>query len=348
MKIYRRFILPLLVSTPLYATPFEITGTINHTIQNADKTATKEITLLKVKLSEQAMKHLKARAGQLSESSLKIPSSKLPERVQLGMNGVPVMDQGHHGSCVTFANTAAIDAALGQGDYISQLCQLQLGRYLENNGFLYSGWKGSYGPYVLHQMTQFGIVSKENQKKYGCGGLTDYPLDKPDPQSEMPLEEYRLVSEKLPFHEEIWYPLLPWYQSTVERTDTTKILERVKKALKEGDRVTFGVLLLDFDLGVAGAVGKHHVANDTWVLTPEIARDVVFNPDFGGHEMIITGYDDSAVARDPEGRQHHGLLTIRNSWGSDYGFHGDFYMSYDYFVLLVDEAQRIRSIKSME
>jgi C1A family cysteine protease len=42
----------------------------------------------------------------------------LPSSVNLGMNNVPVLDQGRHGTCATFATTAAVDAALGQGDYV--------------------------------------------------------------------------------------------------------------------------------------------------------------------------------------------------------------------------------------
>ena len=67
----------------------------------------------------------------------------LPKRILLGMNNVPVLDQGSHGTCVTFAITAAIDAALSKGDYISQLCQLELGTYLEPMGYSVSGWDGS-------------------------------------------------------------------------------------------------------------------------------------------------------------------------------------------------------------
>ena len=52
----------------------------------------------------------------------------------IGMNNVPVLDQGRHGSCATFAATGALDAALtkpsGELGYISQLCNLDLGNYV--------------------------------------------------------------------------------------------------------------------------------------------------------------------------------------------------------------------------
>ena len=91
------------------------------------------------------------------------------------MNKVPVLDQGIHGTCVTFAVTGAIDAVIGKGDYVSQLCNLQLGSYLEKHGYGMSGWNGSHAIYVINQIEQFGIINMEKQKKLGCGGMKSYP-----------------------------------------------------------------------------------------------------------------------------------------------------------------------------
>ena len=113
----------------------------------------------------------------------------------------------------------------------------------------------------------------------------------------------------------------------------------VKTALNSGDRVAFGVLLPRIDLGMVGAVASYKGNQDTWVLTPEITADVRYAN--AGHEMIITGYDDDAIAIDDKGKQHKGLLTLRNSWGSKYGDNGNFFMSYDYFKLLTFEARRL-------
>ena len=114
------------------------------------------------------------------------------------MNNVPVLDQGQHGSCVTFAVTAAYDAVIGSGDYISQLCQLQLGNYLEANGYGYSGWNGSLGRYVLSQIDSFGIVTKAQEASYGCGGLYQYPGNEATPRAPMTVKAYHQISEPLP------------------------------------------------------------------------------------------------------------------------------------------------------
>ena len=77
---------------------------------------------------------------------LRAPKDGLSSSIDLGMNNVPVLDQGSHGTCVTFATTAAVDAVLGKGDYVSQLCNLELGATLEQFGYYPSGWDGSFGP----------------------------------------------------------------------------------------------------------------------------------------------------------------------------------------------------------
>ena len=353
MKISRLCYLAAFVSSSVMAgNDIQIVGemtqtvsTVHHNLSLSTRStpAVREITLMKLKLSDSAQNTFKNRLH-ASGKKAAMPAGNYSPSVQLGMNGVPVLDQGSHGSCVTFANTAAFDAVLNKGDYLSQLCQLQLGRYFENNAYSPSGWDGSFGHIVLSQMEQFGVVNKEQQRAHGCGGLTEYPVSGADPESEVNLADYHQISE--PLSDKLaWSPVLDVYQAVLQETDTKNVLEDIKKALGQGDRMTFGVLLVDFHLGVAGAVGTHHASYDSWVLTPEIIDDINNGAEFGGHEMIITGYDDNAVAIDEEGRKHQGLLTLRNSWSDQIGNSGDFYMSYDYFTSLVIEAQRIRNLR---
>lgn len=349
MHTAKLLVLSLAINTSLFAQDVKIVGTLEQTINTphtslAAQPAKRSIKLLKVELTKPAVATLNKRTSLVTKQiSLHTAPSGFPSKIDLGMNDVPVLDQGNYGTCVTFASTAALDAALNEGDYISQLCQLQLGNYLEANGYNLSGWDGSLGRYVLSQIDAFGIVSKEKQKTMGCGGLTQYPAGKqPIPSGNINPEDFHQLSESI--SEKIsWSPILDIFVA-MDRIDTNKTMNDIKQALNEKDRVTFGVLLLDFDLGMMGAVGTHNANLDTWVLTPEIARDIYLRPMFGGHEMVITGYDDDAVAVDDQGRQHKGLLTLRNSWGEKLGDKGNFYMSYDYFKVLVIEAQRIRTM----
>jgi hypothetical protein len=308
------------------------------------KPLTKSVYLLAPRLTEaQRAKFL----GYRVKHPEKLDSST-PAQALLGMNGVPVLDQGQHGACVTFSNTGAVDALLGKGDYVSQLCHLELGAYLANNGYFPSGWDGSDGNIVLNQMTQFGIVSQATQSAYGCAGVSQYPgSDAQYTGQPMSLKEHYSKSEDI--SSTISWEMILSNDQRLELSpgytyDGLAVLNQVKSvlssALVQGQpnsvRFTFGVLLPD--ACTAGACATSVAQNDTWAITPEVQASTNI---LGGHEMIITGYDDNAVATDSAGNQYTGLLTIRNSWGAETGNAGDFYMTYDFFQKYINEVQKV-------
>jgi C1A family cysteine protease len=331
-----------------------IIGTLKHTLKPYAEDASsktpklsaknneKVIQLLHVQLSDEEKEFLTNRAKnalehthQFAVTAQKSKILGMSTQVQLDMNNVPVLDQGIHGTCVTFAVTGAIDAVIKQGDYISQLCNLQLGSYLENHGYSLSGWDGSNASIVIDQIEQYGIVNKQKQRAIGCGGLKNYPTySEHDPHSFIEPEQYHALSEP------VFGKVINW-SDIFQENDAVKTLNEVKEALLAGDRLVFGVLIPRTDLGTVGAVGKHKtwIYQDTWLLTPEILDDI--DNVEAGHEMIITGYDDDALAVDNHGKKHKGLLTLRNSWGASVGNYGEFYMSYDYFKLLASEVTRL-------
>lgn len=308
----------------------------------------KEVVLMNIKLSpQQKQKFLSYKSSVQSKMMIK-STAGLPLKVDQGMNGTPVLDQGRHGSCVTFATTAAVDALIGKGDYVSQLCNLELGSYLEKRSYYPSGWDGSWGPYILNQMHQFGIVSKDTQKSKSCAGMTEYPArDKSSTGTAMSADDFKQVSEDIG-SKIYWEPILSVQQRVQWDGSKTNpgadILSQVKQTLNsklaDGStpRVTFAVLL-PVAYCHAGLCASFHAKEDTWALTDAIKKDN--NPEFGGHEMVITGYDDQAVATDNEGKKHQGLLYLRNSWGTNAGDNGNFYMTYDFFNLFVLEAQKV-------
>lgn len=351
------------------------------TLDNNQPTeAPPHVHLLKITLSKAAWKAFDQRSvnakHHISHPNLS-PFIQLPPQVQLGMNGVPVLDQGDYGTCATFAITAAIDALLNQGDKISQLCLLQLSQHLEHYSYKHSNWKGSNSDTVFHELEMYGFVSKDKEQTNGCGGLTTYPerqshhepdeaapesdnnTPKPDnatpeselyevdpgpsiPTTEMTLAEYKLLSE--PLDGIISYSILDAYQSLWGNIDMTHILDSVKQALYEGDRLLLSSMLFLPRVGVNGALGQYHVPNDSWIITPEIDLVIRMHGPNVLHMMVITGYDDNATVIDRKGRTHIGLLTVRNSWGTEVGDAGDFYMSYDYFKRLTLEVRRIHQM----
>lgn len=331
----------LLISNNAFSENVTIIGSIEQTLkqsstnQSSPYTANnKVIKLLHIQLSDEAKKRLQSLAQEALLHSNHFSSTAshdatlfLPNKVQLGMSNVPMLDQGPHGTCATFAVTGALDAVIGKKDYISQLCSLQLGNYLEMHGYGSSGWDGSSMSDIIYRIQQFGIVNKKKQHASGCGGLKHYPAySSRTPKAHITPEKYRTMSEL------VFGKVVNW--SNVYSSDPNKTLEQVKQALNNKSRLVFAVMLPRHDLGCVGAVGKHKtwIFKDTWVLTPDILKDV---PNVNSaHAMIITGYDDNAVAVDNKGKKHKGLLILRNSWGRLVGDYGTFYMSYDYFKLL--------------
>lgn len=310
----------------------------------------KTIRLLNVTLPATAKKAL-VRNLSLSlahPATQPVAHSPLGPKVDLGMNGIPVLDQGPWGTCATFATTAAMDAfyPLRGEKAVSELCNLQLGRTLQEVPGADGGWQGSLGYIVLNQISQYGYLPQSWQLHHGCGGLKNYPSESSeDNGSAMPVEEFTAHSIRS-FSDSQWKVLYQEYDSSrlfdPERNE--QHLLAVKRALASGYRVTFGVLL-DPVASHLGISGTYNGVKATWVLTPKILDDIK-NDFVAGHAMIITGYDDNACATwydssEEIDKTQCGLLTLRNSWSKWAGNHGDYYMTYDYFKNLAIESYQI-------
>lgn len=326
------------IGTAFATDELKIIGTEKITLTPKTASAPEEtVGVMKFSIPERVKARLANRVVQIKLKPNAQHDDDLPSSVDLGMNNTPVLNQGHHGSCVTFANTGALDAALGKGDYISQLCNLALGKSFAENGFQFSGWSGSFGPLVLSQITNFGIMNTADQEKYGCGGLYEYPMiESSNTVKPMPLTQFHRHNENIGKNI-VWTELITAYDWLEGEYCPCKFLHDVKLALSEEHRVTFGTLL-DVKVGHAGALGhyKSTTHNDTWMLTPVIEEHAKQGVVDAGHELVIYGYDDNASIN---GQQ--GILFIRNSWGERAGFNGDYFMTYDYFKLLAYEGQKI-------
>lgn len=343
-----------LVVQGAFAEDVKIVGTVKQRLKQTQQegfymgkgTPETEIQLLRVELSDEAKSVLESRAQDAARSTppADTANSALPAAVKLGMNHVPVLNQGVHGTCTTFAITGAVDAILGKGDYVSQLCQLQLSTYLQQQGQGYNDWNGAAPINVLHQMEQHGIANKSKQHAVGCGGYYHYPTN-----HSVAADSYMETSQFQAISESVFGTVATWSEVPASLTYNSvpaQTLADVKEALNNGNRVVFATLLPRTDLGTSGAVGKHNTwfAKDTWVLTPDILAAAPSTQ--SAHEMIITGYDDNAVAKDSNGVKHQGLFILRNSWGWMYGYWGEFYMSYDYFQFLVYDVKQIAPYKA--
>ncbi len=292
-------------------------------------------------LSADAGNYLHQQLAQYPKNKVNTIASDLPRKISLGMQLTPVLDQGAHGSCVTFAVTAAIDAALGAGDYISQLCNLELGSYLAiNDRIEYSGWNGSWAHIVLDQINEYGIISQNYQKLQGCAGVRAYP--KYDENNEgKPMADTDFLRHSIPVSHLIGsYPVLQMENAFSAGVDKDLVIQQMKNELAKGNRLLVG-MFLDVYVGSAGAVGSNNAAYDTWMLNPEIIADAVKGYIYAGHELVITGYNDDIVVVDDNGYSNQGVFILRNSWSKEAGDEGDYYVSYDYVKLLADDVYAV-------
>ena len=346
----KRFSLAVLAlsSSLAFAAPFSIDGEVDIKIQPQSNgfAALKplQFKLPRIKISPDAKDYLVKQLKTYPRSNLQSHAlmGELPPKVELGMEGTPVLNQGMHGSCVTFATTAALDAVLGAGDYISPLCSLELGSWLAINDKLdYSGWNGSWGPVVLDQMMKYGIISTNHQKLHGCAGVNVYPLDNEEDEGH-PMSEDEYARYSVPISKLVeWKSLLNSADSFSPKTSPEQMVWMAKAQLAKGNRLTIG-MFLDVNVGHAGALGSYKAANDTWMITPQIILDAVYGDIYAGHELVVTGYDDNALVMDEEGNINRGVFTLRNSWSKYAGDQGNYYVTYEHFAFFTDEIQVIR------
>lgn len=332
-----------------FASQLELNGQVDVKIPVNDQSGVHKdlnFKLPKFKISQEIrnkikmkLRHYPANVYQLKTPEFAI---ELPPRVELGMEGTPVLDQGAHGSCVTFATTAAVNAALGAGDYVSQLCSLELGASLAIHDELpFSGWNGSFGEVVLNQLMEYGIVSKNHQKYHGCAGVNRYPVETPDDEGH-PMDKSDYAKVSVPIKDVVQWDML-MSDFDLRLTDHNPMADPVwiaKEAIAKGQRVSIG-MLLDVNWGHAGAVGTNKAQNDTWMVNPDIIIDAINGDIHAGHELVVTGYDDNVEVYDENGYVNRGVFKVRNSWSQLAGDQGDYYISYDHFNIFVGEIHAI-------
>lgn len=248
--------------------------------------------------------------GERDYSTGIIPFKSSPTAVDLGMNNVPVLDQGAYGTCVTFATTAAIDAALGIGDYVDQQCSLELDMALGKNY-----WDGAYfATDVLLPLKKYGVVQKNRCNAY-------YP----NRYMWISTTEYKARASKTVKMDQIKY--ISHYPISVDD---------VRADINAGRRVAigFGMMADDSDpVSVQGFninIGGRMKAGGLWACQQPSSWTSYCGEAYAGHEVLITGYDDSQE-----------LFKIRNSWSTSMGDSGEFYMTYAFFSAMAGDGTAI-------
>lgn len=324
--------------------------------------STRTVAALPVKLSPAVFEMQRTRNFHLKKNTRNIQEDKFPPEVNLTMNDVPVFDQGSYGTCVTFSVTAAIDAAIDKGDYISQICLLQLSRNVTQNTFWHSLWEGSSIKTLLSYIAQYGIISTADQAKGYCNKVKSYPLEynekylkhKMSPaeyhaHSVNVYQDYRLEPQIL-FNFTHVYSMDGWENRILTIGNNSdgwitpeESFAATRKSIAEGNRVILEFLFKGDNM----RVGTKNTENDTWFVNNALRS--VFNAqhyltesnDWFYHQVVIYGYDDNITVRNANGESQTGVFLVRNSWGEV----GPEYMTYDYFKLMALEATSINTTK---
>jgi C1A family cysteine protease len=99
-------------------------------------------------------------------------------------------------------------------------------------------------------------------------------------------------------------------------------------AIADGDLATMKSILatgylIEFGFDVYDYMMSQQMATKGFLPLPGPSESLQ-----GGHAVDLVGYDDNMV--NPFNKASKGAFIVRNSWGTNWGVNGYFYMSYDY------------------
>lgn len=230
---------------------------------------------------------------------------KSPYAVDLGMNSVPVLNQGQEGTCVTFASIAALDALYGWGDYISPQCALEL--YL---GLGKNYWNGVHdASNVIDPLIEYGVVSGKN-----C----DHSYPKMNVAMDPNTYKTQYADQAVPM------------KNVVSKHYYGLTIDMVQEILNNGHRLVMAFkidsqLVNGFDLVIEGQKKQ----GGLWACQQPGSKNYCQSATTS-HQVVLIGYDDSQE-----------LLKIRNSWCTNVGDDGNFYMTYQFFQIMGLDANEI-------
>lgn len=232
-----------------------------------------------------------------------IPFTNSENSIDLGMGKVPVMDTGPYYSTTFLSTLGALNAKLNLIKMIDVQCTQTLLNMLTNNDFY--RWNDSPS-FILQALKEYGIVIDKNST---CS-------------HKIRIDQYLKISNTK------YSDLISFEYS--EKSD----LNSIKAALKNGIRAIIETALSN-DSGNPISVngynlkmnGKPKIYNGGLYACqqPESSISYCSNQN-AAISLIVIGYDDNQQ-----------LLKLRNSWGSDAGENGNYYMTYSFFKAMAGE-----------
>ena len=241
--------------------------------------------------------------------SKNVDANNLPPVVDLSDGLPPVKSQGNQGSCVGWA----------VGYYYKTF---QEGK--EHNWDL-TKQAHQFSPSFIYNQLNEGIDfgtniadASELLANKGCATLAAFPYDEKDYLTQPNSEQLDLAqSFKIQSFKN-------FFQGAGNCTDET--IDIMKQWLANGDAIVFS--LKSFN-------SFKFAPNDPEYVAPPPDPSEQPCP---SHAILAVGYNDNVYYIDNNGTKHYGAFKFVNSKGTDYGYGGFVYVSYDYIKTAANEA----------
>ena len=245
--------------------------------------------------------------------SLRATAPPLPPSVKLPADLLPaIMDQGNLGSCTAHGpmvcDLYAAAKQLGANLSVADLARLFLYYQIRALEGTTDSDSGGQVRDALKALNKWGACREE---------LWPYHI------SRFSKKPNKTAYADALNHQAIEYHRIP---------DSDLTLMRI--CLAEGFPYTFGFMVYE--------QFESDSCTKTGIVTIPDHNDIL-NGAIGGHCVAAIGYDVNKVM--PDGK---GAIVCRNSWGADWGDHGNFYLPYGYFAgdLLVSDIWTIRKVET--
>ena len=240
-----------------------------------------------------------------------VSENKLPQNISLLQYAPKRLSQGRKGSCTAWAACYAAGTILW-----SQALQTNPDNLAFSPDFIYNqmtkgNCTGTNIGEALELVLDEGLIS-----------LTEFEYDEND-CNRQPSSEIKANA--------LQYRLKGFNRLTLNGNDYKVDINAIKQNLAQGAPVVVGMLVggTFYSLSGSGPVVWEPTRSDYNALKQSTDGHIVYdgnNAKFGGHAMCVIGYDDTF---------NGGCFQIMNSWGSDWGEDGVFWMPYkdfEYFV----------------
>ena len=248
-----------------------------------------------------------------SEVQFRSSSEKLPSKFTTDLNSVtPVKNQFKTGTCWAHSALSTVETLiLRQTDTTKEGLNLSEGHMALNSsrGYNLNSGGNNYAAWRYFS-TLAGPVSEKNFPKYTI-------------TSDFNGSGLSLMADSKGKHHEYYIAEAKEYENTTEN---------IKRAVKNNYSVTSGYYYDKDNKGVDKKDSKkyHFIKKEEVTIKKGEKEEKKLVP-ITNHQVTIVGWDDGIEIENKNGEKATGAFLVKNSWGTDKGDKGYYWISYDSF-----------------